>query len=238
MTIADINTKVRSLCDADSTSYTAANLLIDVNTAVETLVGKIIQVCRNFTFDDENFANIAEGTITLEEGVSKYTLTDRFLSVIGWKVKDASGYWHDVNPYSTEEAKADGVVLETLEAGTGLPLTYRAIGRTFFFQPAPIAASCTLTAGGKFIYTRTSYQITSDDVTTGTLVPGIASPWHITIARMAAKEFCSTYKKDRVPKLMAEIQDDIYGPQGLLVFYANRQKDRTNRLTPRVENTH
>ena len=74
-------------------------------------------------------------------------------------------------------------------------------------------------------------------MTTGTLVPGIASPWHITIARMAAIEYCSSYKKDRVPKLMAQIQDDIYGREGLLSFYINRQQDRGSRLIPKVENT-
>jgi len=219
MTIEQINTKARSLADADSTSYTAANLLIDVNTAVETLVGKIIQVCKHFTFDDENFANIAQGTITLEEGVSKYTITDKFLHILEIKVEDNNGYLHIV------------------EATTGLPTQYRAIGRTIFLAPAPKASAVTLTAGAEFSYTRTSYQITSADVTTGTLVPGIASPWHITIARMAAIEYCSSYKKDRVPKLMAQIQDDIYGREGLLSFYINRQQDRGSRLIPKVENT-
>ena len=195
MTIADINTKARSLVDADTTSYTAANLLIDVNTAIETLVSKIIQVCKNFPYDDENFANIAEGTILLEEGVSKYTITDKFLDILEIKVKDNNGKWHFVDPYSLAEAQRDGVVLETYEASAGLPSKYRAVGRTIYLNYAPTSSSVTLTAGLMFRYTRTSYQITSDDVTTGTLVPGLASPWHITIARMAALEQARSIKK-------------------------------------------
>jgi len=235
MTITEINTKARSLTDSDTTSYPAANLLIDVNAAIETLVSKIIQVCRNFPYDDENFGNIASGTILLEEGVSKYTITDKFLDILEIKVKDVNGSWHIVEPRTQRETDS---ILETLEAETGLPKNYRAVGRTIFLSPAPGAAYVTLTAGGKIVYTRTSYQITSADVTTGTLVPGIASPWHITICKMAALAQCKSYKKDRVAQLQMDIQDEIYGRQGLLVFYANRQKDRVNRLTPKVENCH
>ena len=235
MTITQLNTKARSLADADTTSWTAANLLIDINAAIETLVSKIIQVCRNFPYDDENFGNIASGTILLEEGVSKYTITDKFLDILEIKVKDTSGYWHIVEPRTQRETES---IVETLEAETGLPTHYRAVGRTIFFSPAPTSSSVTLTAGGKIRYTRTSYQITSDDVTAGTLVPGIASPWHITIAKMAALDYCKSYKKDRVAQLQMDIQDEIYGRQGLLVFYSNRQKDRVPGLRIKNEDNH
>jgi hypothetical protein len=228
MTIADIVTKTRSLCDATSSDYTDANLLIDTNASIETLVSKIHQVCTDF--DDDNFANIAEGTVDLQEGVSKYTISDRFLDVLTVKVKDIAGYWQIVYPW---EQKENDEALETTEALKGLPLNYRILGRTIFLAPAPTTTVTTLTAGLKLTYTRTSYQITSGDVSTGTLVPGIATPWHVTICRMNAIEYCSTYKKDRVPKLMAQIQDEIYGPEGLLAFYSRYQKDKRTIITAR-----
>jgi hypothetical protein len=237
MTIADIITVARQLSNSDATAYPAItapstiNILgININVAIETLVSKIIQVCRNFPHDDENFGNIAEGTIALEEGISKYTITDKFLDIREIKVKDSSGYFHIVKPRTQKESEA---ILETLEAETGLPTHYRIIGRTLFLSPAPTASAVTLTAGLKFFYTRTSYQITYADFSAGFLVPGIASPWHITIAKMAALPFCKTYKKDQVAQLQLDIQTEI---EDMLIFYANRQKDRDNRIIPKVEN--
>jgi len=225
MTIAEINSEARDLCDADTTSYPTATLLRRVNSAIETLVSNIIQVCRDFPFDDENFANIAEGTIDLEEGVSKYTITDRFLTVLEMKVKDTAGVYSIVKPVSQTE---DSDIVETGEATSGLPNEYRAVGRTFFLRPAPTAGDVTLTAGLLFKYTRTSYQITSADVTTGTLVPGIATPWHITIAKIAALPYCKLYKKDRVPQLERDIYTET---QECIKFSANRLKDKRHRFT-------
>ncbi len=229
MTIADINSEARDLCDADTTSYPAATLLRRVNSAIETLVSNIIQVCRDFPFDDENFANIAQGTITLEEGVSKYTITDKFLTILEVKVKDTGGVWSIVEPVTQVE---DDDIVETEEATTGLPDKYRAVGRTIFLRPAPTAGSVTLTAGLKLSYTRTSYQITSDDVTTGTLVPGIATPWHTTIAKMAALPYNKIYHKDRVPQLERDIYTET---QECIKFYSDRLKDKRHRFTPSNE---
>ena len=228
MTITEIIQETRDLCDADSISYPNTTVLRRINSAIETLVGKIIQNCRNFPFDDENFGNISEGTITLQEGISKYTITDKFLDILEIKVKDTNGTYHIVSPTTQREESS---ILETLEAQSGLPKKYRVSGRTLWLNPAPVAASVTLSAGLLFKITRTSYQITSEDVTTGTLVPGIASPWHITIARIAALPYCKVYKKDRVAQLERDIFTDIEGFNGLLHFYSNRQKDRNSKLT-------
>lgn len=229
MTITELLQETRDLCDADTTSYPTTGLLRRVNSAIETLVSNIIQVCRDFPFDDENFANITQGTITLEEGVSKYTITDRFLTILEVKVKDTGGVWSIVEPVVQAE---DDDIVETGEASTGLPDKYRIVGRTIFLRPAPTSGSVTLTAGLKLSYTRTSYQITSDDVTTGTLIPGIATPWHITIAKMAALPYCKLYKKDRVPQLERDIYTET---QECIKFYSDRLKDKRHRLAPKNE---
>lgn len=233
MTITELFAEARDLADTDSDNYGDTDLLRRVNSAIELLVSKIIQYVRTFPYDDENFGNIAIGTITLQEGISKYTITDRILDYLEVKVKDVSGKFHIVEPTTQRDQSG---ILETLEAETGLPLRYRGIGRNIFLSPAPVAASVTLSGGLQITYARTSYQITAADVTTGTLVPGIATPWHVTIARMAALPYCKSYKKDRVPQLERDIQNEIYGQDGILVYYANRQKDRPNRLAPVYEN--
>lgn len=238
MTISEIAQECRDLCDADSTSYNDRTILRRINSAIETLVSKIIEVCRTYPYDDDNQADLAEGTITLEEGISKYTVTDKFLTVLECKVKDADGTYHIVEPEIQIETSR---IVETDEADTGLPTKIRWTGRTFFLRPAPIAASVTLAAGFLFKYTRV-HTITCDtyvnnactagEFYTGTLIPGIVSPFHPLIAKIAALPYCKSYKKDRV----AQLQQDIFVETNDCVnFYANRLKDRTNRLKVNIE---
>jgi hypothetical protein len=224
MKISDIVQETRDLCDADSNSYSDTSILRRLNSAIEVLVSKIIEVCRSYPYDDDNQGDLAEGTIALSEGVSKYTITDKFLTVLESKVKDKDGYFHLLKEETQAESSS---IVETDETSTGLPTKIRWTGRTFFLRPAPVATSVTLATGFLFKYTRV-HTITSDELTTGDLIPGIASPFHPLIAKMMALPYCKSYKKDRVPQLQ---QDIFVETNDLVNFYAGRLKDRRNRLT-------
>ena len=225
MTISEIASETRDLVDADSTSYADTALLRRLNSAIETLVSKIIEVCRSYPYDDDNQTDLAEGTITLTEGTSKYTITDKFLTILEVKVKDVNGYYQIVDPVTQDEDSSEAV--ETEEAESGLPYKYRMTGRTIFLRPAPAAASVTLAAGLLFKYTRV-HTITSAELTTGTLIPGIVSPFHPLIAKIAALPYAKSYKKDRV----AQLQQDIFTEtQDCVNFYGDRLKDKHYKIT-------
>ena len=57
MTIADLNILARYLADADTTTLTAANLLIFINKAYERITGKLITITGNspWPFGDSNY---------------------------------------------------------------------------------------------------------------------------------------------------------------------------------------
>ncbi len=228
MTISEIAQEARDLCDADSTSYSDTTILRRLNSAIEVLVAKIIEVCRNYPYDDDNQGDLSEGTITLEEGVSKYTITDKFLTILEAKVKDTDGVFHILKEETQTESST---IVETDEATTGLPTKIRWTGRTFFLRPAPIAASVTLATGFLFKYTRV-HTITSAELTTGTLIPGIVSPFHPLIAKMAALPYNKIYHPERVPQLERDIFTET---NDCVNFYANRLKDRVNKLVANVE---
>jgi hypothetical protein len=228
MTISEIAQETRDLCDADSTSYPDTALLRRINSAMETLVSKIVEVCGFYPYDDDNQGDLSEGTIDLETGVSKYTIADKFLTILEVKVKDNDGYYHIVVPETQSESYS---IVETDEASTGLPIKYRMVGRTMFLRPSPVAASVTLTDGLLFKYTRV-HTITSDELTAGSLIPGIVSPFHPLIAKMSALPYCKSYKPQRVPQLQ---QDIFVETNDCVSFYANRLKDRPKRLTIRQE---
>ena len=68
MNISDIQTFTRFLCDADTVSYTAANLLITTNQAYEEVVSKILLCDGRWQFDDNNFTTFPIATTTLVNG--------------------------------------------------------------------------------------------------------------------------------------------------------------------------
>ena len=129
---------------------------------------------------------------------------------------------------SVEYDKRKGkLVVETDEATTGLPSKYRMVGRTIFLRPAPTATSVTLTEGLLFKYTRVQ-TITSAELTTGTLIPGIVSPFHPLIAKMTALPYCKSYHADRVPQMERDI---LIETSDCIRFYGKRLKDKRNNMT-------
>src|SRR3990167_5426207 len=106
MTIADINILARLLSGTDTNSYTAAQLLIAVNTSYRRIVGKLISETMNggMPFGDFNYAAFPSFTITMSNGVGAYDLQDwgttdeeTPLTIMGLEVLDQSGDAHVLN---------------------------------------------------------------------------------------------------------------------------------------------
>ena len=68
--------------DADTTSLTAANLLIFVNNALESLIGKIINADGVWQYDDTNYSDLPIGTGTLVNGQESYSFADEYLDIL------------------------------------------------------------------------------------------------------------------------------------------------------------
>ena len=178
--IADINTFARFLCDADTTSYTAANLLITINQAYEEVVAKILNADGRWQWDDTNRTDLPIGTTTLVNGQQDYAFDTTHLKIIGVSVKDNSGNFYKLDPIDPNDITGDRT--EYLETA-GRPLYYDKIGNSVFLYPKPDnGVSVTLAAGLKVYFQRTADIFTSEQVTTGTKVPGFASPFHMLLA--------------------------------------------------------
>lgn len=219
MTIANIEAEARALVDADTTSYTAANLLRRENIAYEEIVGKIIGLDGTFQFDDSNFTDHPIGTTTLVDSQQDYAFDVTFLNIERVEVLDAQGIWHLLDPIDKSQIND---ALGEFEKVDGLPCYYDKNGGSIFLYPAPATGSVTMAAGLKVYFQRTASVFTSGEVSTGTKVPGFASPFHVLIAYKAALPYAVSYKKDRVPMLLAEINRM---EKDLLKFYAKREKD-------------
>ena len=231
MTIADINSEARSLTNTDTISYTAADLLRRVNYALETLVAKIIAADGTWQYDDTNFTTNPRGTGTLVEGQEAYSFSSEYLEIEQINVLDLSNVWRKLKPLDPDDL-GGFTPMEyfggTSSAGTdtpakGLPEYYDIQGDTIRLYPAPTSTACTLTSGLQVFFKRTADLFTSAQVTTGTKEPGLPSPYHVTLAYMAAIPYCMAYKPERVALYQRKVDEDI---RDLIKFYGHRERDR------------
>jgi hypothetical protein len=222
MNIGDIVLEIYSLTDSDSTSYPDATMLRRMNAAYEKIIGKIMCQDGNWEFDDTNFTDFPRGKTTMVAGQHDYTFDTAHLAIESCQVMDNAGIWHTLTPISKDRM---GVPEEEFEKTDGLPKYYDKDGSSVLIYPAPAAANVTLVAGLQVHFRRTADIFTAAQVTTGTKIPGFASPYHMIIALDASIPYCMSYKKDRVPlyeKKLAEMTEDC------LKFYAKREKDVRN----------
>lgn len=228
-TIADINAEARALCDADSTSYTAADLLRRINYAYEQVIGWILDADGTWQWDDTNYTNLPVGTQTLVNAQKAYSFNDKFLEIESVQVKDVNGNWIILKPIEQRQWSDTQPLEEDFETD-GLPEYYDKVSDdTIKLYPAPDnGVSVTLASGLKVKFRRTADVYTSAQVTTGTKEPGFASPYHVILSYMAALPYCLNYKKDRVPmieKRIMELKAD------LITHYTKRSKDETSQMT-------
>lgn len=230
--IALINAEARTLVDADTTSYTAADLLRRVNQAYEDVVGKLLGSDGRWNFDDTNFTTLPIGRITLVHNQRDYSFDVDFLRIERVEVLDSSSNWQLVAPIDKSDIR---IGLDELYENPGLPEYYDKEGRSILLYPSPSSGLVTLTSGLRIYFQRTADLYTSAQVTTGTKEPGFASLWHYLLSYKAALPYALAYKPDRVPFLQAEI---LRMEKELIAHYAKRDEDERPALSMSSVNPH
>lgn len=252
MNIANVQTESRALVDADTTSYPAALMLIRNNTAMEEIAGWILDADGRWQWDDNNNVDYPNGVaglgtlVSAQQGYSITAIDAAIIKILGVSVKDKAGIWHKLDPFDPDDlggsSSARGITGPLFGYGPyfdkaeffktpGLPVLYDLTGNSVVLYPAPDAGiSVTLASGLKVYAQRTAQVFTSAEVTTGTKLPGFASPWHSLVSYMSALPYAMSYKKDRVQFLMAEIARK---KKELIAFYAKRDKDERTIMTPK-----
>jgi len=218
MHIADINIEARKLVDADSTSYSDADLLRRVNIAYEEIISKLIALNKNWSFGDSNFTSLPTGLSNLTAGTREYQFTAGWLTINSVQILDDEGVWHKLKRVSLKDIEPITEYCKT----DGQPTEYAVREDFLLLFPTPASADVTLANGLKLDCQRTADLFTSAQVTTGTKTPGFASPFHILLAYKAALPYAMAYNPARVNFIMAEI---IRIEKELLTFYAGRERD-------------
>lgn len=234
MTIADLNTLARYLCDADTTTLTAANLLILINKAYERITGKLITATGNspWPFGDSNYTAFPAYAMNLVNSQAEYQIDSLTspLAIMAVEVMDVNGNYYPIKPITLRDIKESGVAQTEFYETDGRPQYYEKRENIVVLYPAPDnGVNVTLTNGLKIFFLRTADVYTSGQVTTGTKEPGFPSPWHEVLAYEAALAYCLNYKKDRVAFLLAERDKR---EKELMAFIAMRSVDERQILNP------
>lgn len=224
-TITQLNTKARSLVDADTTSWTAANLLIDINAAYEEVVAQILGFDGNFQFDDSNYTDFPVGKADLVATQKDYSFDTAHLFIEAVEVMDENGDYYYLKPldkFSLSEP------WDEYFSTDGRPEYYDKEGNSLILGPGPATGKVTTSYGLKVHFRRTADVFTSAQVTTGTKQPGFASPCHYLLSYKAALGYAQSYKKDRVPMIMSNIERlEVL----LEKIYTRRAKDEKDIMT-------
>lgn len=233
-TSQDLVSEVRFLCDATSTSYALADIVRQINAALEFLVGKIINADGTWEWDDTNYTDLPLGTGTLVEGQESYSFSREYLSIVEVDVADNDGKWHRLRPLSREDL--GGLTTEDYfgtdsndNPNIGFPEFYDIEGDSIRLFPAPTSTRVTLTGGTnggiRIAFKRTVDLFTTSDTTQE---PGLPSPYHILLAYYAAIPYCMMYKKNRVAWLEKKWDEGVLD---VIKHYSHRERDRKKIMT-------
>jgi len=181
MTISDIVNSVYFRTKTNSSSFTAANMLLYINNAYDRVASLILRTDSKWQFDDSNFTDLPNATTTITSGQQDYSLATSHLTIDRVEVKDSGGTWHLLTPIDrsdiSQEPLAQGETTRTgaYLSSNGIPQEYDTVGNSIFLYPTP---NFTQSASIKVYFTRGPDKFTSGQVTTGTKEPGFPSPWH------------------------------------------------------------
>jgi hypothetical protein len=225
-TYSDLKLILDDECDSNDTSYPVATKLRNINSALEEIVGEIIECNGDFQFDDSNFTDLPEGTATLVNGQQNYSYDVTFLDIVGVSVMDAQGKYQKLIPIDQREMGADP---SQFQSTNGMPVYYDKKGGSVYLYPAPATGSVTMTEGLKVFFQRTAHLFELADTTA---VPGFISTYHRILPLMASLPYNRKYHPDRVNSTLVEIQELR---TKLLSRYSKRSKDERPRLGIRQE---
>lgn len=249
MTIGDIAVKARFDTNTDSTSYTDANLLINLNVWWQKIATMILESQDESDFDD--------GANTTNYPVYKRVLANRrdyAFSTAAWqalgkegganasaaailplKVKRLDISYDGVHFYKATPLD-DGEVTDGMGNDSDVDQNYSRYyprydvkNNSVFIYPMPTAADVTAGAYMQLETERNVTPFTSADLSTGTLVPGFDAPFHPMLADGASLEYAISRQLPQMNQLQQRITD---WEQRLRQAYSRKQLDRRIQITP------
>lgn len=234
-TLSDLQNKIYSLTGTDSTSYTNAQMLIDLNLSQQNIVGSILDAQDETDYDDPRNTDYPIYTFPLTTN-RDYSIAQSY-NVL--KIKDLSVSYDGVNYYRATpidvsnidvgNAPSSATTQNTLidaDFPTSSPRYDYKYGSIFLY---PKATTAQVEAGAAAVveFFRTPVEFTSAELTAGTVSPGIDITFHMMLAYGAAFEYCLP---KQLPQLKVIAEKLAMYEDRLRKHYSSKQLDRKYQL--------
>lgn len=227
MIISDIVSKIYKDTKTDSVAYPAADMLIEINAAMDRVTSLIIKADNKWQWDDSNQTDLPVATTALVLNQKDYTLSTSHLKITRMRVLDSSGTWHVLIPI--DQADQDYSDRED-STTTGLPIYYDKSGNSVFLSPIPNYSQL---ASLEITFQRQSALFTSGEVSTGTKSPGFNPLYHVLVPLWVTYNYWLVNDQSLCNGFMKEI---MAKEDALTSDYNMRGKDDIFRMTPLRQN--
>lgn len=241
MTLGDIQNKIYTLTGTDSTSYSNANMLIDLNVWQQKVVSMILDSQDETDYDDPHQATYPIYKVLLTS--NRDTAIPTNLNIL--KIKSVSISYDGVNIY---RAKPFDITESSLPVANAANTTAQTNIDSYMSRTAPqfdikfgsiwtypMAQAADITAGAYMVleFYRSPVEFTLTDLTSGTLIPGFDISFHAILAFGPAFEYATAKQLPQLKQLGMDLQD--YETR-LRRQYSSKQMDRRYALTGDYQN--
>lgn len=213
------------LSQSDTTRYTTADKVRNVNAAYRTVLGWIWKAQGDWIFDDSNLTDLPYFRTNVASAQEDYTLPTGYGVVERIEYKDVNGYWRKLIPITQVELRNMGK--EEFLKTNGNPIYVELFANSY--RPYP-AADRTSTDGDSLrVYcTRDIDAFTAADTTQE---PGFHANWHHVLAIMASKDWAIRTKDNKLFTTL-ELQEAKIKME-IEQYYGNRGNLQQERIKPR-----
>lgn len=240
MTLGDVANKVRALTHTDTTSYTAANLLIDINIWYQKAVTLILESQDDTDFDDQRNTNYPIVTTPLVAGQRDYPIS---VSNNVLKIKRVDITYDGTNYYRATPFD-DGVTswgqgnptnedVNMIKLAPRYDVKYNAI----FVYPLAVASDVAAGAQIRVEWERNITPFTTSDYTVdpndSTVILGFDAPFHPYVAYGAAAD---KSQSDNLPNKEDLLKASLDWEQRIRTAYGRKNLDTILALRPAYDN--
>lgn len=241
MNLSDINLKITGITNVDTTVYTNAQRLIDINIWQHKVQTAIKLSEDEVDFDDKNYNDYPEQTSPLVAGQRDYTIptSEKLISFKRVDISYDGVNYYRATPIDTGEMYEGlgpaSATVQNAKIDQLYPKTaprYDCAYNSVFIYPAPTAAD--VANGGKIFieWDREIKEFTAADMSNGTAVPGFDTAFHSLLAYGPSYEFLLGTGQDT-----AQVENNLNEMKGnLQLTYGKKQADRDMNIRPAYNN--
>lgn len=222
-TIADLNSLISVLTNADTTSFPNADRLLLINKHYNDVHNLILESQDEWDYDDSNKTDFPILTGDFTASQQPYTLPSGTIDVKRLEVTYDGTNWVKAEPFDVNE-RGISVASNNLGDFSQAEPKYDLMSNAFFIYPIP---ESTVNEGMKLWIGRGPALYTSAELTTGTKEPGFDSLFHDLLSFGVAADYALIKNLPQANGLRREYEEK---KMRLKKHYSDKQEDRVYRL--------